>query len=101
MSSTFGANNNTRRPRRTRSTDAASAASLHACIASGVNDRKVVMAPCFIYYSQKRKKRRKNCSDLDHHGLAFWFGFLGNENHIMNKVDIIDQQLGSKGDDLT
>ena len=95
MSSTFGANNNT------RSTDAASAASLHACIASGVNDRKVVMAPCFIYYSQKRKKRRKNCSDLDHHGLAFWFGFLGNENHIMNKVDIIDQQLGSKGDDLT
>ena len=99
MSSTFGANNNTRT--RTRSTDAASAASLHACIASGVNDRKVVMAPCFIYYSQKRKKRRKNCSDLDHHGLAFWFGFLGNENHIMNKVDIIDQQLGSKGDDLT
>ena len=95
MSTTFGANNNT------RSTDAASAASLHACIASGVNDRKVVMAPCFIYYSQKRKKRRKNCSDLDHHGLAFWFGFLGNENHIMNKVDIIDQQLGSKGDDLT
>ena len=75
MSSTFGANNNTRT--RTRSTDAASAASLHACIASGVNDRKVVMAPCFIYYSQKRKKRRKNCSDLDHHGLAFWFGFFG------------------------
>ena len=53
------------------------------------------MAPCFIYYSQKRKKRRKNCSDLDHHGLAFFLVLLGNENHIMNKVDI-DQQLGSK-----
>ena len=96
MSSTFGANN----------TDyyvdwRCVGREADACIASGVNDSKVVMAPCFIYYSQKRKKRRKNCSDLDHHGLAFWFGFLGNENHIMNKVDIIDQQLGSKGDDLT